>query len=190
MTDFTTARNLLSTFKGDQYLHGVNILEQVGSRAAKLGQRAVLISTTFPGSDAFLKKINYALSAEGVISVANIPGPAPNAPLADLARIAKAVSVANPDLIISFGGGSTIDVAKAAEVLHTLGGDIEDYFGSNKVSQTLAESKLTMLPHVAIQTAASSAAHLTKYSNITNVQTGQKKLIVDNAIVPVQPVFD
>ena len=43
---------------------------------------------------------------------------------------------------------------------------------------------------MAIQTAASSGAHLTKYSNITDVSTGQKKLIVDEAIVPVQPVFD
>nr|NIO72414.1 iron-containing alcohol dehydrogenase [Anaerolineae bacterium] len=42
----------------------------------------------------------------------------------------------------------------------------------------------------AIQTAASSGAHLTKYSNITDVSTGQKKLIVDEAIVPAHPVFD
>jgi alcohol dehydrogenase len=43
---------------------------------------------------------------------------------------------------------------------------------------------------VAIQTVASSAAHLTKYANITDVAGGQKKLIVDDAIVPVRPVFD
>jgi len=47
-----------------------------------------------------------------------------------------------------------------------------------------------LTPHVAIQTAASSAAHLTKYSNITDIATGQKKLIVDEAIVPAYPVFD
>jgi len=41
-----------------------------------------------------------------------------------------------------------------------------------------------------MQTASSSGAHLTKYSNITDVQTGQKKLIVDEGVVPVQPVFD
>ena len=43
---------------------------------------------------------------------------------------------------------------------------------------------------MAIQTAASSGAHLTKYSNITDVRTGQKKLIVDDAIVPARAVFD
>ncbi len=42
--------------------------------------------------------------------------------------------------------------------------------------------------------AASSSAHLTKYSNITDVGTGQrvsqKKLIVDDAIVPSLAIFD
>jgi alcohol dehydrogenase class IV len=46
------------------------------------------------------------------------------------------------------------------------------------------------LPFVTIQTASSSAAHLTKYSNITNLKTGQKKLIVDEAIVPPRALFD
>jgi alcohol dehydrogenase len=31
---------------------------------------------------------------------------------------------------------------------------------------------------------------MTKYSNITDVSTGQKKLIMDEAIVPAHPVFD
>ena len=93
-------------------------------------------------------------------------------------------------MIVSFGGGSTIDAVKAAEVLRTLGGGIEDYFGTGLVTQALARTGKALTPHVAIQTAASSAAHLTKYSNITDVETGQKKLIVDAAIVPQRPVFD
>jgi alcohol dehydrogenase class IV len=47
-----------------------------------------------------------------------------------------------------------------------------------------------VLPVIAVQTAASSGAHLTKYSNITDPVTGQKKLIVDEAIVPRGSVFD
>lgn len=54
----------------------------------------------------------------------------------------------------------------------------------------MPDFKKALTPHIAIQTAASSGAHLTKYSNITDVETGQKKLIVDEAIVPPQPVFD
>jgi alcohol dehydrogenase len=47
-----------------------------------------------------------------------------------------------------------------------------------------------VMPVVAVQTAASSAAHLTKYSNITDPVIGQKKLIVDEAIIPPASVFD
>ncbi|MGE5549864.1 MAG: iron-containing alcohol dehydrogenase, partial [Bacteroidota bacterium] len=45
-------------------------------------------------------------------------------------------------------------------------------------------------PLVAVQTAASSGAHLTKYANITDPVAGQKKLIVDEAIIPPRAVFD
>ena len=93
-------------------------------------------------------------------------------------------------MIISFGGGSTIDATKAAEVLRTLGGDIDGYFGTGLVTQAVEERGKSLTPHVAIQTAASSGAHLTKYSNITDVSTGQKKLIVDASIVPARPIFD
>jgi alcohol dehydrogenase class IV len=48
----------------------------------------------------------------------------------------------------------------------------------------------SVMPVIAVQTASSSAAHLTKYSNITDPITGQKKLIVDEAIVPPASVFD
>jgi alcohol dehydrogenase len=58
------------------------------------------------------------------------------------------------------------------------------------VTDAMKDRDKTFTPHVAIQTAASSAAHLTKYSNITDISTGQKKLIVDDAIVPAYPVFD
>jgi alcohol dehydrogenase len=58
------------------------------------------------------------------------------------------------------------------------------------VTQALADSGKVLTPHVAIQTASSSGAHLTKYSNITDVSTGQKKLIVDEGVVPARPVFD
>ena len=47
-----------------------------------------------------------------------------------------------------------------------------------------------MPPLVAAQLASSSAAHLTKYSNVTEISSGQKKLIVDEAVVPGKALFD
>jgi len=190
MMDFQNARGLLHDFKDDKYIGGVGVLPEVGAAAARLGSRAVLVRDKFPGSEDYVSVIRGSLGEAGVKLLGEIPGPAPNAPREDLSRIAEALSELGPDLVISFGGGSTIDATKAGEVLRTLGGVVEDYFGTGLVTKKLEETGKVLAPHVAIQTAASSGAHLTKYSNITDVGTGQKKLIVDDAVVPVQPMFD
>lgn len=190
MGRFNTARQLLREFKRDRYIHGLGVLPQVGQPVAALGQRVALVRSTFPGTDEYVATIRRALRAANVEVLAEIVGARPNAPLEDLARITAELAALDPDVIVTFGGGSTIDAAKAAQVLEALGGDIESYFGTGLVTRPLADCGRTLTPHVAIQTAASSGAHLTKYANITDLATGQKKLIVDEAIVPIQPAFD
>ncbi len=184
------ARALLRQFKGDSYSFGAGVLSQVGKVVGAIGKKATLVRETFPGSDKFVRVIRDSLSRSGVKLVAEVTGAKPNCPREDLFRIANELRGADLDAVISFGGGSTIDATKAAAVLCTLGGEIDGYFGTGLVTKALAESGKSLTPHVAIQTAASSAAHLTKYSNITDISTGQKKLIVDEAIVPAYPVFD
>jgi alcohol dehydrogenase class IV len=190
MSDFDKARQQLREFKGDAYLHGMGVLPQVGKVTAKMGKRAALVCDDFPGADTFIKTIKESLAAAGVELLGEIKGAGPNAPREDLDRITAELTALDPDVIVGFGGGSTLDAVKSAEVLRTLGGSIEDYFGTGLVTQALADSGKHLRPFVAIQTAASSGAHLTKYSNITDVDTGQKKLIVDEAVVPARPVFD
>jgi len=190
MTYFEKARSLLQEFKGNSYLYGNGVLKDVGEVAASVGKNTVLIHTEFPGVNNAKQTIRDSIEQAGGTLSAEIQGPRPNAPREDLLRITEELKRANPDAIISFGGGSTIDAAKAAEVLRTLGGTIDDYFGTGLVTKKLQATGKQLTPHIAIQTAASSGAHLTKYSNITDVHTGQKKLIVDEAIVPAYPVFD
>ena len=190
MTDFEKARALLHEFKGSSYLFGTGVLPRVGEQAAAAGKKAALVRDTFEGSDNHIAVIRDSITESGVDIAAEIRGAGPNCPREDLFRIAGSLREADADVVVSFGGGSTIDAAKAAEVLRTLGGDIDDYFGVGLVTKALQNQNKSLTPHVAIQTVASSAAHLTKYSNITDVSTGQKKLIVDEAIVPAYPVFD
>jgi alcohol dehydrogenase len=190
MANFDKAKALLRAFKGDAYLFGMGVLSRVGEVVASLGKRPVLVRDTFPGSDAFVDTIRESTAGAGIALAGEVKGAGPNAPREDLFRIADSLRALDPDVIISFGGGSTIDACKSAEVLRTLGGSIDDYFGTGLVTKAVTEGGKSLTPHVAIQTAASSGAHLTKYSNITDVSTGQKKLIVDEAIVPTRPVFD
>ncbi len=187
---FRIARDLLREFKGCSYRFGNHVQPEVGGVVASAGKRAALIRSGFSGIESHLNTVRSSLAGAGVSLAAEIRGARPNAPREDLLRITSELERANPDVIISCGGGSTIDVSKAAEVLRTLGGQIDDYFGTGLVTKKLQATGKKLTPHVAIQTAASSAAHLTKYSNITDLKTGQKKLIVDEAIVPAYAVFD
>ena len=190
MQEFTRAKDLIRSFKGDSYLGGHGVLSRVGELAAGLGRRAALVRDPFPGSDEFIGTIRKSLDAAGIDVLGVIDGAAPNAPREDLHRITGQLRELDPDFYISFGGGSTIDASKAAGVLNVLGGGIEDYFGTGLVTAAIEKTGKRLKPHLAIQTAASSGAHLTKYSNITDLTTGQKKLIVDEAVVPPRAAFD
>jgi len=190
MTSFAKAEHLLREFKGDRYQFGLDVFDLIGATTALEGQRAALVHSTYDGHQSWIARALESLRAAGVDVLGTVRGAAPNAPREDLLRIFSEIANLAPTVIVALGGGSTLDAAKAAEVLHTLGGSIDDYFGTGKVTERAQQTGRRLLPMVAIQTAASSAAHLTKYSNITDLHDGQKKLIVDDAIVPARAVFD
>jgi alcohol dehydrogenase class IV len=190
MPGFEKARELIREFKGDRYVFGSGVLGEVGPVTTELGQRAALVYAVFPGNEALIATVKDSLSASGVDLLGEVRGAAPNAPREDLLRMTDELKSLASDVVVCLGGGSTLDATKAAEVLRTLGGGIDDYFGTGKVTEKLRATGKALTPVVAIQTASSSGAHLTKYSNITDVSTGQKKLIVDEAIVPARAVFD
>lgn len=182
---------LLADFKQGRFIYGEGCLGEVGDAVAAYGTKAVLIRSQFPGIETFVEFLRTSLKLAGVGLInESVDIVRPNAPEEDMYKLVRLLEETRPDVVISMGGGSTIDAVKAAIVLNVLGGEIEDYFGMGKVSEALESSGKMLTPHVAIQTAASSAAHLTKYSNITNLEANQKKLIVDEAIVPQVPVFD
>lgn len=195
MDQVKRAYDLLNSWKGDDYVFGLGVLDKIGSIAAKFGKKALVVSNlTYmkPVADRVvesLKKAGVEL-AGGEIA----PDAKPNAPREDVYRIETYILHTKPDCIISIGGGSTIDACKAADALATLGAsvtpEIDHYFGTGVVASELQTTGKKLIPHIAIETSASSGAHLTKYSNVTDPVVGQKKLIVDEAVIPTVSVFD
>ncbi|MCL2320345.1 MAG: iron-containing alcohol dehydrogenase [Treponema sp.] len=192
---FSKSRELLSKWKGKNYVFGRGVMPELGKIAAGFGKKALVVcNTTYmkPVADAVAAALNKAgvSLAGGVI----VPDAGPNAPRADVYRIETYVLHHQPDMIIAVGGGSTIDACKAANFLATLGRDvtpeIDHWFGTGIVSEALKKTGKKLFPLIAVQTSASSGAHLTKYSNITDPVLGQKKLVVDESIVPSCALFD
>lgn len=87
------------------------------------------------------------------------------------------------DLMISLGGGSVHDCAKAIAVVATNGGKIQDYEGLDK-------STKPTLPLVAINTTAGTASEMTRFCIITDESTHIKMAIVDSNLTPMLSIND
>ena len=188
------AKRLIVEFKGSDYAFGSGVLEQVGPMTAAIGKRALVVSRLSSNwLKEALEKVTVSLRDAGVEVLGPVQGAAPNAPREDVYRLQGHILHKKPDVIVSLESGSGIDACKAAAVLATLGdieAELDPYFGLGEVTKMCETTARKVLPVVAVMTAASSSAHLTKYSNITDPVKGQKKLIIDQAIVPPKAVFD
>lgn len=188
------AINLLTNWKKERYAFGIGSLRKVGDFAQSEGRSCMLVVTGWGEEEwiePFVDEIKSSLGEKGVGIVDTIRGARPNAPREDVYRIANQIGKKKPDSVIAVGGGSTVDAVKAASVLASLNSDdVETYFGQGLIGEKLSSEGVKFPPIIAVQTASSSGAHLTKYSNITDPLTGQKKLIIDDAIVPSFAVFD
>jgi len=155
------AVQLLKNFKRDNYIFGIGKLEEVGQIANQYGKSILVISNTVH-LKSIVDKVIDSLDKYGIELAGGrvVPGAKPNSPREDVYRMESYILHFKPDCIIVIGGGSTIDAGKQ------------------------------LLPIIAIQTVASSGAHLTKYSNVTDPAVGQKKLIIDKAIIPTKSIFD
>jgi alcohol dehydrogenase len=184
------ARGLIDEFKGKNYIYGLGCLEKIGALAAPLGRKILFITNLNRRSPEDFQQLLDSLSQAGLETEGPFHSAQPNSPQEDVERIKEEIVRTKPDAVLVASGGSGIDASKAAVVLAALGGNFEDYFGMGRVIEKLKSSGKALLPCVAVQTASSSSAHLTKYSNITDLRTHQKKLIVDEAIVPPKALFD
>jgi len=188
------AKKLIVEFKGNDYAFGSGVLEQVGQMTTGIGKRALLVSRLSSNwLTPAIEKVTASLKANGVEVLGPVQGAAPNAPREDVYRLQGHILHKKPDVIVSLESGSGIDACKAAAVLATFGdieAELDPYFGLGEVTKVCESAGRKVLPVVAVMTAASSSAHLTKYSNITDPVKGQKKLIIDEAIVPPKAVFD
>ncbi|GHS93960.1 lactaldehyde reductase [Synergistales bacterium] len=188
------ARELLKNFKKDTYTFGLGVLDSVGAIAKKYGNTATVVGDT-KAFKPIVDKVIESLEKAGVKVVPDrcIEGAKPNAPREDVYRLETYLLHFKPDCVISVGGGSGIDAVKAAAALQALGAEspeIDSWFGTGLVTEGLKRVGKKQIPHIAVETSASSGAHLTKYSNITDPVAGQKKLIVDDAVVPAHSIFD
>lgn len=108
-----------------------------------------------------------------------IPNPT-NEVVEEAAKIAKE---AKADGFVAVGGGSSIDLAKAINVLMTNPGKIGEYGGMNMV-------KNPCLPLIAIPTTAGTSSEITNVSALIDTEKVIKYVVIDNKIVASDVIAD
>ncbi|MBR5029505.1 MAG: iron-containing alcohol dehydrogenase [Muribaculaceae bacterium] len=87
------------------------------------------------------------------------------------------------DFIIGLGGGSPLDAAKAIAAMTVLEGSISDYKGVR-----IDDAELP--PVVCIPTTAGTGSEVTKYTIITDENSGVKMLLTGNSLLPKMAMLD
>ncbi len=180
------AERFLIEFKNGDYAFGDGALKRFSEYTNRIGRKVAIITGGTGIRSGIVDVVSRSLREDGYEVLGVFDGARPNTPREDVYRLAYQLVKFRCDGVVAIGGGSVIDGAKAALILALYGGVIDEYFGIGLVS---ARSGGGRIPLIAIQTASSSASHLTKYSNVTDMITFQKKLIVDDSIVPKASIF-
>ena len=98
----------------------------------------------------------------------------------DGAALAKSESC---DMVIAIGGGSIMDCAKGIAFMTVNEGDINDYIFNRKTSDNA-------LPLIVIPTTCGTGSEGNGFGVLTNPETGDKKSLRCNAIVPKVSIVD
>lgn len=173
-----------ATFRTPQAtVYGRGAFGQVGKEAALRGKKALIISDAIMDGLGYVTKCQRHLSEAGVESSVFLgvkSEPVDQYVSESLSLLEKE----SCDVIISLGGGSCIDTAKAIAVLASNGGYIGDYMGGRKLAEKLP------VPHIAIPTTAGTGSEATDVTVITNTSNDVKMMIKQPAFMPALAVVD
>ncbi|MCL7486617.1 MAG: iron-containing alcohol dehydrogenase [Desulfobulbaceae bacterium] len=114
-------------------------------------------------------------------TVFNRVDPEPGLKLADLA--AETARQNNCDCVVGAGGGSAMDIAKAASILLTNGGKAADYLGLGKIGKP-------GVPKIMVPTSAGTGAEVTFTAVFINEETGSKGGMNGDPLYPDAAILD
>ena len=145
-------------------------------------RKALIVSDKILLDTGLIDKLLSLLTAEGIFYII-YKDVSPNPTVSQVNYGLKLLHDNGCDFLISFGGGSPHDCAKAIALLATNDGEIAHYEGINK-------SKKRAAPLIAINTTAGTGSELTRFCVITDEERHVKMTINDWHVTPIIAVSD
>jgi maleylacetate reductase len=150
----------------ERVIFGAGCVSQLGRELERHGRgRALIVTGASLGRSRLLERVR---DSAGAAFAGVFAGAVQHTPSATVDALAEAARGAQADCLVSFGGGSPIDTAKAAAM------------------KLLAERELV---HIAIPTTL-SAAEFTPFGGVTNEATREKGGVGDRRLQPRTVILD
>ncbi|WP_408007931.1 iron-containing alcohol dehydrogenase [Pseudalkalibacillus sp. A8] len=163
--------------------YGRGALDNVGLEAVARGKKALIVSDKVMDGLGYVSLCQDHLKIEGVESRV-YQGIESEPTDRYVSKGLELLKIEQCDLVVSIGGGSCIDTAKAIAVLAKNEGYIGDYRpGCEKV-------KNKPLPHIAIPTTGGTGSEATDVTVITNTRDDIKMMIKQPAFMPEVAIVD
>lgn len=164
-------------------LYGRGSFRNVGEEAARRGKRALIVSDSIIVGLGFVDQCKELLDKYKVEHTLylDVKSEPVDTYVEEAWNLCKDEYC---DLIISIGGGSCIDTAKAVSVLMTNEGYIGDYMGGGKTAKNKG------IPHIAIPTTAGTGSEVTDVTVITNTKNDVKMMIKQPVFLPNVAIVD
>jgi alcohol dehydrogenase class IV len=172
-------------FQTPNIFFGMDVLNQLGKEAAKLGAgRVLLVTGPRVKAAGLLDRAVNLLKAESISVEVNIQDRDTPEPATDVVeRTAEVARKGKFDVIIGLGGGSILDVTKMASALVTNPGRTEDYFGKEKVP-------MRGRPTIIVPTTAGTGAEVTKHAIFLDRAINVKKVVASGNLLPNVAIVD
>ncbi len=162
---------------------GVGNLSQLGSiTKAEGGSRVLLISDAGIVAAGHVERAVRSLY-RAELTVRVFDGVEENPTTHHVTRGLRIAADFEPDFMIGLGGGSSMDCAKGINFLLTNGGQMQDYWGTDKATKPL-------LPFIAVPTTAGTGSDAQSFALITDPHTHQKMACGDKKALPRVALLD
>jgi len=157
---------------------------RLATEAARLGKRPLIVASSSLAANGALQPVLEALGGVG-LAVQVHTGVPPEPDLIALQRCIDAVADSGADSVIAIGGGSVLDVAKAAAALMGTGHPAQAYFDGNA---TVPEQ--SRLPILTVPTTAGTGSEVTWVGVFTDKAAKRKASIRGGSMMPAVAVLD
>ena len=145
-------------------------------------KRPLIVTDAFLVSRGLAEKLRAMIAAVGIdcdVFSETVPDPTTDA----VAVGVLAYVAGKHDSLVSLGGGSPIDTAKAIGMLVANGGRARDYKVPNPPTKPGPK-------HIAIPTTAGTGSEVTRFTVITDSETEEKMLIAGSTLLPHAAIVD